>query len=105
MKFRIGRLGRKAAPRAGNTPGRPSPPRFPGATYRLQLGPGLAFVQAGEAAAYLEKLGVTDLYLAPVMRRGRGSTHGYDVVDHEAVDPGLGGEDAFARFADGVRAR
>jgi (1->4)-alpha-D-glucan 1-alpha-D-glucosylmutase len=48
---------------------------------------------------YLDALGVTDVYLSPVLESAPGSMHGYDVVDHGRLDPELGGAEAFERLA------
>ncbi len=65
------------------------------ATYRLQLGPHLDFGGAARLVPYLADLGVSHLYLSPVMQARHGSTHGYDVVDPTSVSDDLGGEDGF----------
>ncbi|HST24369.1 MAG TPA: malto-oligosyltrehalose synthase [Gaiellaceae bacterium] len=65
------------------------------ATYRLQLGPDLDFRGARELVPYLTELGVSHLYLSPVMQARTGSTHGYDVVDPTRVSEALGGEEEF----------
>jgi (1->4)-alpha-D-glucan 1-alpha-D-glucosylmutase len=62
------------------------------ATYRLQLGPTLTFADVGALVPYLRDLGVSHLYLSPVLQARRGSTHGYDVVDPRRVSDELGGE-------------
>jgi (1->4)-alpha-D-glucan 1-alpha-D-glucosylmutase len=69
------------------------------ATYRLQLGPGLGFREAQELVPYLEDLGVSHLYLSPLLQARTGSTHGYDVVDPTRISEQLGGEAAFRRLA------
>lgn len=69
------------------------------ATYRLQLHGHLAFDQARKLVPYLAQLGISTLYLAPIFRANPGSTHGYDVVDHELLDPALGTEEDFAALA------
>lgn len=63
------------------------------ATYRLQLGPGLGFREARALVPYLERLGVSHLYLSPSLQARAGSTHGYDVVDPRRVSDELGGEE------------
>ncbi|WP_324650893.1 malto-oligosyltrehalose synthase [Georgenia sp. H159] len=68
--------------------------RLPVSTYRLQLGPDLTFAQAEEQVPYLRDLGVTDLYLSPVLEAAPGSTHGYDVVDHSRISSVMGGRQA-----------
>ena len=71
----------------------------PGSTYRLQLGPHLTFAQAAKLAGYLADLGVTHAYLSPILTAGKGSTHGYDVVDHSRIDADLGGARGFAALS------
>ena len=64
-------------------------------TYRLQLRDSFGFGQAAEQAGYLAALGVTHVYLSPILQANPGSPHGYDVVDHSRVSADLGGEPAF----------
>jgi (1->4)-alpha-D-glucan 1-alpha-D-glucosylmutase len=52
---------------------------------------GMDFARAESHVAYLDDLGVSDLYLSPVFTAAPGSTHGYDVTDVNAVEPDLGG--------------
>ena len=68
-------------------------------TYRLQLQPGFGFSAAAASADYLADLGVTHVYLSPILQATPGSTHGYDVVDHSLVSEELGGEAAFRAMA------
>ncbi|MHB8416779.1 MAG: malto-oligosyltrehalose synthase [Myxococcales bacterium] len=63
------------------------------ASYRLQLCRQLRFRDAAGVCAYLEALGISDLYLSPFLKPLPGSQHGYDVVDHQAINPELGGEE------------
>jgi (1->4)-alpha-D-glucan 1-alpha-D-glucosylmutase len=67
----------------------------PVSTYRLQLRDGFGFGEAAEQADYLAALGVTHVYLSPILQAVPGSAHGYDVVDHSRVSADLGGEPAF----------
>ena len=67
----------------------------PASTYRLQLTADFGFAQAGELADYLSALGVTHVYLSPILQAAPGSRHGYDVVDHSRISADLGGETAF----------
>ena len=80
------------------------------ATYRLQLrgessGFGFTFADAEELLEYLDDLGLSHLYLSPVMTPVRGSSHGYDVTDPTTVSPELGGADGLARLSAAARAR
>jgi (1->4)-alpha-D-glucan 1-alpha-D-glucosylmutase len=70
------------------------------ATYRLQLGPHLDFAGARRLVPYLRGLGVSHLYLSPVMQARSGSTHGYDVVDPTSVSEELGGEEELRRLCE-----
>jgi (1->4)-alpha-D-glucan 1-alpha-D-glucosylmutase len=72
-------------------------------TYRLQLGPGIGFRRALALVPYLRDLGVSHLYLSPVMQAGSGSTHGYDVVDPTRISEELGGEEEFRALCGAVR--
>jgi len=69
-------------------------------TYRLQLRDSFGFGQAAKQAGYLAALGVTHVYLSPILQANPGSPHGYDVVDHSRVSTDLGGEPAFREMAD-----
>ena len=74
------------------------PPAIPIATYRLQLTPTFGFDAAAAIIPYLQALGVTHVYASPFLKARAGSPHGYDVVDHNALNPELGGEEAFQRL-------
>jgi (1->4)-alpha-D-glucan 1-alpha-D-glucosylmutase len=68
------------------------------ATYRLQLHAGFTFDDAAAVADYLSSLGVSHLYLSPVLQAAPGSTHGYDVVDPTRVSSALGGAEGHERL-------
>jgi (1->4)-alpha-D-glucan 1-alpha-D-glucosylmutase len=71
----------------------------PVSTYRVQLGADLTLDDVAQRVPYLAALGVTHVYLSPVLTAAPGSTHGYDVVDHDEVSPVLGGLPALRRLA------
>ncbi|MDH2386298.1 malto-oligosyltrehalose synthase [Bradyrhizobium sp. CER78] len=79
------------------------PPAIPIATYRLQLTADFDFDAAANVAPYLKALGISHVYASPFMKARKGSTHGYDVVDHTKFNPELGGEEGFARFSDALK--
>src|SRR5438093_7042464 len=62
------------------------------ATYRVQLHAGFDFAAAAAIADYLAELGPSHLYCSPYLQAAKGSTHGYDIVDHARVNDELGGE-------------
>ena len=71
----------------------------PRATYRLQFTSHFTFDDAAAIVPYLKRLGITHLYASPFMKARRGSNHGYDIVDHNVINPELGGEDGFNRLS------
>jgi len=75
----------------------------PASTYRIQLTPDFGFDAAADVAPYLAELGVTHVYLSPVLEAVPGSTHGYDVVDHGRLRTEFGGTAAFTRLQHRVR--
>jgi len=73
-------------------------PAVPLATYRVQLTKDFGFEQAASLVPYLRELGISHLYASPFLKARPGSTHGYDIVDHDRLNPELGGEEGFARL-------
>ena len=63
------------------------PPAIPVATYRLQFSAKFRFADAAALVPYLKSLGISHLYASPFLKSRAGSTHGYDVVDHNTVHP------------------
>jgi (1->4)-alpha-D-glucan 1-alpha-D-glucosylmutase len=76
--------------------GRPAPT----GTYRLQIRPEFGFDDAAEQVAYLAALGVSHVYLSPVLAPAPGSMHGYDVIDHSRLNDEAGGRPAFDRLVE-----
>ncbi|BCZ24911.1 malto-oligosyltrehalose synthase [Mycobacterium senriense] len=79
-------------------------------TYRLQLrgessGFAFTFADAENLLDYLNDLGVSHLYLSPIMTATAGSSHGYDVTDPTTVSPEIGGKEGLARLSAAARAR
>jgi len=71
----------------------------------VQLRPGFGFAEAAGIVDQLADLGVSHLYLSPILAAVPGSTHGYDVIDHSRVNDELGGPIAFRALVDAVHAR
>jgi len=78
--------------------------RIPEATYRVQLTRGFPFPAAREILPYLARLGVSDLYVSPILEARPGSSHGYDVVDPLTVSPDLGGREELDALLEGLSA-
>ncbi len=68
------------------------------ATYRVQLTPTWGLDRAAGIVGYLHRLGISHLYTSPLAEATAGSTHGYDVVDHQRVRAELGGPEALRRL-------
>lgn len=77
----------------------------PLATYRLQFNADFHFQQATALLDYLQDLGITDCYASPVLTARAGSTHGYDITDHNQINPELGGEREFRNFTQALKQR
>ncbi len=67
-------------------------PRIPVATYRLQFNASFTFSDAKKIVQYLHDLGVSDIYSSPYLKADKGSRHGYDIVDPNALNPEIGTE-------------
>ncbi len=80
-------------------------PRRPTSTYRLQFSGHLHLAGAATLVDYLWDLGISDVYASPLFRARQQSRSGYDVIDHNAIDPELGTEDDLAALAGLLRAR
>ncbi len=81
----------------------PGEPRIPRATYRLQLNRDFGFADADGLVPYLDALGVSHVYCSPYLRARAGSTHGYDIIDHNAFNPDLGGSEGFEHLCNVLR--
>ncbi|KUI11971.1 maltooligosyl trehalose synthase [Mycobacterium sp. GA-1285] len=73
-------------------------------TYRLQMrGDAFTFADAENLLDYYSKLGVSHLYLSPILTAAEGSTHGYDVTDPTTISAELGGPEGFASLSRAAR--
>jgi (1->4)-alpha-D-glucan 1-alpha-D-glucosylmutase len=70
------------------------------ATYRLQFNRGFTFRDAICLVPYLARLGVSHIYASPIMEARPGSTHGYDIVDHNRLNPEIGNDGDFCALVD-----
>ncbi|MEX3739078.1 malto-oligosyltrehalose synthase [Mycolicibacterium porcinum] len=75
-------------------------------TYRLQMrGDCCTFDDAVNLLDYLDRLGISHLYLSPILTAADGSTHGYDVTDPTTVSRALGGPEGLRKLSDAARKR
>jgi (1->4)-alpha-D-glucan 1-alpha-D-glucosylmutase len=77
--------------------------RLPESTYRLQFHAAFTFREAAHLVPYLHDLGVTHVYASPYLKARRGSMHGYDVLDHQHLNPEIGSDEDYAAFIDALR--
>ena len=80
------------------------PDYVPVSTYRLQVHAGFRLADAARIVPYLERLGISTVYSSPYFTAAPGSTHGYDVCNHNEISPELGGDAAHLEFTNAVRA-
>jgi len=76
----------------------PPAPRIPLSTYRLQFNRDFTFNQAREIVPYLSALGISHLYASPYLKARPGSRHGYDIIDHNALNPEIGTYEEFEQL-------
>jgi (1->4)-alpha-D-glucan 1-alpha-D-glucosylmutase len=84
----------------------PEPARgaeIPRATYRVQLNKTFTFADVTEVIPYLASLGISHVYCSPYFKARAGSVHGYDVVDHNQLNPEIGTRDDFEKFVATLR--
>jgi (1->4)-alpha-D-glucan 1-alpha-D-glucosylmutase len=76
----------------------------PTSTYRLQLSGRFTLDDLADHVPYMARLGVSHVYLSPIYTARHGSPHGYDIVDYGCINRELGGQAAWRRLADALRA-
>ena len=76
---------------------------LPRATYRLQFNRDFTLRDAARIVPYLHALGISHLYASPLLRARAGSVHGYDIVDHGALNPEIGDLDALQALVESLR--
>ncbi|MBX5483052.1 MAG: malto-oligosyltrehalose synthase [Myxococcaceae bacterium] len=76
----------------------------PLSTYRLQLHRGFTLKDATRIVPYLARLGISHVYSSPLLEAAPGSPHGYDVVNHGALNPELGTPEDFDAFVAALKA-
>ncbi|HWL35890.1 MAG TPA: malto-oligosyltrehalose synthase [Frankiaceae bacterium] len=76
----------------------------PSSTYRVQVNASFPLTAAADVVDYLRDLGAGALYTSPILRSTEGSTHGYDVLAHDAIDDEAGGREALDALSEALRA-
>lgn len=79
--------------------------RIPAATYRIQFNSRCTFADATALLPYLDALGVSDIYASSYLGAKPGSMHGYDITNHNALNPEIGTQDDYDRYVAALQAR
>ena len=80
-------------------------PRIPTSTYRLQFNRHFGFKDATGIIPYLQKLGISDIYSSPFFRSRPDSDHGYDVSNHNELNPPIGSREDFDTMVAALKER
>ncbi|RYD81324.1 MAG: malto-oligosyltrehalose synthase [Verrucomicrobiaceae bacterium] len=78
-------------------------PSIPRATYRIQFHKGFNFRDGRAIVPYLHDLGISHVYASPIFKATPGSLHGYDICDHNALNPELGTRADFEAFSNALK--
>lgn len=76
----------------------------PGSTYRVQMNKYFTFNDTINQLDYLHSLGITDLYASPYLRARKDSLHGYDICNHNELNPGIGTEAEYNQMIERLQA-
>ena len=60
--------------------------KYPKLAYRFQLNNNFTFYDVISTIPYLVDLGVTHIYVSPILKARSGSSHCYDIVDFRYVN-------------------
>lgn len=77
---------------------------LPLSTYRMQFNRDFTFQQATQLVPYLAQLGVSHIYCSPYLKARPGSSHGYDIIDHNSLNPEIGSTDDYDAFCNALKA-
>ncbi|MFW6185810.1 MAG: malto-oligosyltrehalose synthase [Halobacteriota archaeon] len=72
----------------------------PISTYRIQFNPSFGFEHVREVISYLSDMNISSIYASPIFKPREGSTHGYDIVDPNQLNPELGTQEEFEILCD-----
>jgi (1->4)-alpha-D-glucan 1-alpha-D-glucosylmutase len=65
----------------------------------------LTLTQVTALLDHLDALGISDVYLSPLLAAVPGSGHGYDVIDHGRLNPDVGTEGDLLALGAALRTR
>ncbi len=74
-------------------------------TYRFQFNNKFRFDDARQLVPYLWRLGISHCYASPILKARAGSQHGYDIIDHNQLNPEIGSEEEFRSLVAELKSR
>ncbi len=77
--------------------------KIPVSTYRLQFNSQFRFSDAKSIVSYLHDLSISDAYASPYSKAKKGSLHGYDILNHNELNPEIGTEKDYDEWTDELR--
>ena len=76
----------------------------PVSTYRIQFSRDFNLKDFARIIPYLKDLGIRCIYASPVFHSTEGSSHGYDSLSPDGIDPEIGTEEEFEKILDRLAA-
>ena len=81
----------------------PQPSVAPISTYRFQFNHTFRFRDATALLPYLSRLGIDWLYASPYLQARPGSLHGYDISNHNRLNPEIGTPEEHTELTSGLQ--
>src|SRR3954468_3756237 len=75
----------------------------PLSTYRFQFHKDFRFSDARTLVEYLHEFGISHVYSSPILKARPGSMHGYDISDHNRLNPEIGSEEEVRAYVDELK--
>ncbi len=73
-------------------------------TYRIQFHSGFTFSEMKRILPYLKTIGIKTIYASPIFQAVPGSTHGYDSINPNVINPEIGTQDELEALLQDVKA-
>ncbi len=74
----------------------------PAATYRIQANFATPLKEIARSIDYFQSLGISHLYLSPLLAAATKSAHGYDTVDFSRINPEIGTEQELKELSNNI---
>jgi malto-oligosyltrehalose synthase/4-alpha-glucanotransferase len=75
----------------------------PISTYRIQFHKNFTFNDFEQIIPYLQKLGISTVYASPVFEAVQGSTHGYDGLNPNTINPEIGTQEELIKISNQLK--